>query len=207
MSAAEERRISVQLQPRHSDGIFEEYLREQSKNPKLRIDRATPSMPLSRVQHHCETRWEQQLNEMGNPPISFFHQSHLGEMSAEPLADGQVTVGGLLVQAGGPNDSQLNLEYTVDVPDVAMGEAAAADAAAEPAAAPEAQPAAEPGAEAAAAEAAAAIVAAAAPAAEETTEAEEGMILRVMRRGYTLRDRLLRPASVVVAKAPATSED
>lgn len=42
---------------------------------------------------------------------------------------------------------------------------------------------------------------------EETTEAEEGSILRVIRRGYNLRDRLLRPATVVVAKAPETTED
>lgn len=42
---------------------------------------------------------------------------------------------------------------------------------------------------------------------EQTTEAEEGSILRVMRRGYNLRERLLRPATVVVAKAPETTED
>jgi len=42
---------------------------------------------------------------------------------------------------------------------------------------------------------------------EETTEAEEGVILKVIRRGFNLRDRLLRPATVVVAKAPETSED
>lgn len=33
---------------------------------------------------------------------------------------------------------------------------------------------------------------------------EEGQIVRVVRRGFTLRDRLLRPASVVVAKAAET---
>ena len=42
---------------------------------------------------------------------------------------------------------------------------------------------------------------------EESSEVAEGVILRVMRRGFTLRDRLLRPASVVVAKAPESSED
>ena len=122
----------MQLVPRIVDGDFEQYLREHSKNPKLRIDKVNPSMPLSRVQQHCERRWRQQLDEMGNPPISFFHQSRLGDISAEPLSDGQVTVGGLLVQAGGPNDQQLNLEYTVDVTDVAVGEAAAPRAAAAP---------------------------------------------------------------------------
>ena len=40
--------------------------------------------------------------------------------------------------------------------------------------------------------------------AEETCAAgEEGRILRVTRRGFRLRDRLLRPASVVVSKLPA----
>ena len=37
---------------------------------------------------------------------------------------------------------------------------------------------------------------------EESAAAEEGSVLRVMRRGYQLRDRLLRPATVVVAKSP-----
>lgn len=41
---------------------------------------------------------------------------------------------------------------------------------------------------------------------EETTEAEDGQILRVTRRGFRLRDRLLRPASVVVAKVPTPQE-
>ncbi|HEY8961562.1 MAG TPA: nucleotide exchange factor GrpE [Luteolibacter sp.] len=41
---------------------------------------------------------------------------------------------------------------------------------------------------------------------EETTDAPEGRVLRVIRRGFRLRDRLLRPASVVVSKAPATAE-
>ena len=42
---------------------------------------------------------------------------------------------------------------------------------------------------------------------EETSEAAEGTVLRVVRRGFNLRDRLLRPATVVVAKAPETLED
>ena len=41
---------------------------------------------------------------------------------------------------------------------------------------------------------------------EETAEVAEGTILSVIRRGFNLRDRLLRPATVVVAKAPETSE-
>ena len=41
---------------------------------------------------------------------------------------------------------------------------------------------------------------------EESTEVDEGVILRVIRRGYNLRDRLLRPATVVVAKAPENPE-
>ena len=41
---------------------------------------------------------------------------------------------------------------------------------------------------------------------EESADAPEGRVLRVIRRGFRLRDRLLRPASVVVSKAPATAE-
>jgi molecular chaperone GrpE len=37
----------------------------------------------------------------------------------------------------------------------------------------------------------------------ETSDAPEGQVLQQLRRGYKLRDRLLRPASVVVAKGPA----
>ena len=40
--------------------------------------------------------------------------------------------------------------------------------------------------------------------AQEPSEKEEGEILRASRRGFKIRDRLLRPASVVVAAAPAT---
>ncbi len=35
---------------------------------------------------------------------------------------------------------------------------------------------------------------------------EEGHIVRVARRGFRLRDRLLRPASVIVSKAPGSGE-
>jgi molecular chaperone GrpE len=38
---------------------------------------------------------------------------------------------------------------------------------------------------------------------EDCAKGEEGRILRVTRRGFKLRDRLLRPASVVVSKLPA----
>jgi molecular chaperone GrpE len=37
----------------------------------------------------------------------------------------------------------------------------------------------------------------------ETAEAPEGQVLQQIRKGYKLRDRLLRPAVVIVAKAPA----
>jgi molecular chaperone GrpE len=37
---------------------------------------------------------------------------------------------------------------------------------------------------------------------QPTADAAEGMILTQLRRGYRLKDRLLRPASVVVAAAP-----
>lgn len=38
---------------------------------------------------------------------------------------------------------------------------------------------------------------------EECEKGEEGRILRVTRRGFRLKDRLLRPASVVVSKLPS----
>jgi molecular chaperone GrpE len=41
---------------------------------------------------------------------------------------------------------------------------------------------------------------------EDCAKGEEGRILRVTRRGYKLRDRLLRPASVVVSKLPTPAE-
>lgn len=37
----------------------------------------------------------------------------------------------------------------------------------------------------------------------ETAEAPEGQVVQQLRKGYKLRDRLLRAASVIVAKAPA----
>lgn len=41
---------------------------------------------------------------------------------------------------------------------------------------------------------------------EASTQAAEGTILRVTRRGYRLKDRLLRPSSVVVSSGAAKSE-
>jgi molecular chaperone GrpE len=38
---------------------------------------------------------------------------------------------------------------------------------------------------------------------QETAEVPEGQVVMQLRRGYKLRDRLLRPASVIVAKKPA----
>ena len=42
--------------------------------------------------------------------------------------------------------------------------------------------------------------------AQEEAEGEEGQILRVTRRGFKLRDRMIRPASVVVSKHPTSAE-
>jgi molecular chaperone GrpE len=39
---------------------------------------------------------------------------------------------------------------------------------------------------------------------QESAEVAEGIVLQQLRKGYKLRDRLLRPATVVVAKAPAS---
>ncbi len=41
---------------------------------------------------------------------------------------------------------------------------------------------------------------------EDCSAGEEGRVLRVTRRGFKLRDRLLRPASVVVSKLPTPTE-
>ncbi len=38
---------------------------------------------------------------------------------------------------------------------------------------------------------------------QETTEVPEGQVLQQLRKGYKLRERLLRPATVIVAKQPA----
>lgn len=38
---------------------------------------------------------------------------------------------------------------------------------------------------------------------QETADAPEGQVVQQVRRGYKLRERLLRPASVIVAKKPA----
>jgi molecular chaperone GrpE len=40
---------------------------------------------------------------------------------------------------------------------------------------------------------------------KETTEVPEGQVLQQLRKGYRFRDRLLRPATVIVAKHPAAS--
>jgi molecular chaperone GrpE len=39
---------------------------------------------------------------------------------------------------------------------------------------------------------------------QETTEVPEGQVVQQLRKGYKLRDRLLRPATVVVARKPAS---
>ena len=41
---------------------------------------------------------------------------------------------------------------------------------------------------------------------EECAAGEEGRIIKVTRRGFRLRDRLLRPSSVVVSKVPTSAE-
>ena len=42
---------------------------------------------------------------------------------------------------------------------------------------------------------------------QETNEIPEGHVVQQLRKGYKLRDRLLRPASVVVAKKPAIQNE
>ena len=38
---------------------------------------------------------------------------------------------------------------------------------------------------------------------QESTDVPEGQVLQQLRRGYKLRERLLRPATVIVSKRPA----
>jgi molecular chaperone GrpE len=38
---------------------------------------------------------------------------------------------------------------------------------------------------------------------QETTDVPEGQVVQQLRKGYRFKDRLLRPATVVVAKKPA----
>jgi molecular chaperone GrpE len=40
---------------------------------------------------------------------------------------------------------------------------------------------------------------------QETTKVTEGHVVQQLRKGYKLRERLLRPASVVVARPPETT--
>jgi molecular chaperone GrpE len=42
---------------------------------------------------------------------------------------------------------------------------------------------------------------------QESAEVAEGQVLQQLRKGYKFRDRLLRPATVIVAKAPAASAE
>jgi molecular chaperone GrpE len=42
---------------------------------------------------------------------------------------------------------------------------------------------------------------------EENTEVEEGVVIRQLRKGYRLKDRLIRPANVVVSKGVPVGED
>jgi molecular chaperone GrpE len=41
----------------------------------------------------------------------------------------------------------------------------------------------------------------------ESTEKDEGTILKELKRGYMLKDRILRPSKVEVAKRPSSSKD
>jgi molecular chaperone GrpE len=42
---------------------------------------------------------------------------------------------------------------------------------------------------------------------QETADAPEGQVVQQLRKGYKLRDRLLRPATVIVAKTPAAQPE
>lgn len=40
---------------------------------------------------------------------------------------------------------------------------------------------------------------------EPSADVAEGTVIRQLRKGFKLKDRLIRPASVIVSKGPATS--
>ena len=40
---------------------------------------------------------------------------------------------------------------------------------------------------------------------QETADVPEGQVIQQLRKGYKLRDRLIRPATVIIAKKPATA--
>jgi len=42
---------------------------------------------------------------------------------------------------------------------------------------------------------------------EENAEVEDGVVIRQLRKGYKLKDRLIRPANVVVSKGISVGED
>ena len=42
---------------------------------------------------------------------------------------------------------------------------------------------------------------------EQNAEIEEGFVIRQLRKGYRLKDRLIRPANVVVSKGASVGED
>jgi molecular chaperone GrpE len=42
---------------------------------------------------------------------------------------------------------------------------------------------------------------------EENAEVEDGIVIRQLRKGYKLKDRLIRPANVVVSKGVPVGED
>jgi molecular chaperone GrpE len=42
---------------------------------------------------------------------------------------------------------------------------------------------------------------------EENSEVEDGVVIRQLRKGYRLKDRLIRPANVVVSKGAQLGED
>ena len=65
-------RVAVQLTPKHGDGLFIFRLRENAKNPKLRIDNVRRSKDLNMVIEHCKRRWQEHLVELGNPPLQLY---------------------------------------------------------------------------------------------------------------------------------------
>lgn len=104
-------RVAVQLTPKQpATGHFIELLRSKSKNPKLRIDNVRRSKDLQMVIEHCNKRWMEPLEALGQPIIQIFHLN-----SSDIIENKRITIDELCRQAEVPNGakSTLTLEYFV----------------------------------------------------------------------------------------------
>ena len=105
-----EARISIQLTPRPGESdIFVKNLKDQSKNPKLRIDNVRRTKDLSMVVEHCSRRWKDHLVQLNSPPLRLF----LGD---KPIQDYSITIDALCQQVPPQEKGKptMTLMYVVD---------------------------------------------------------------------------------------------